>query len=92
MAGPAPRDQENRWKQYLEDERIALFLQNEEFMKELQRNRDFLLALERGGAPGPGGGGALWPRLCGWGGELEWLQPWGSEAAQSWRPRWSWAR
>uniref|UniRef100_A0A8C9NC93 CUE domain containing 1 n=1 Tax=Serinus canaria TaxID=9135 RepID=A0A8C9NC93_SERCA len=35
------------WKQYLEDERIALFLQNEEFMKELQRNRDFLLALER---------------------------------------------
>ncbi|XP_063513236.1 CUE domain-containing protein 1 isoform X4 [Pongo pygmaeus] len=47
MAGPGPRDQESRWKQYLEDERIALFLQNEEFMKELQRNRDFLLALER---------------------------------------------
>uniref|UniRef100_A0A8C5U8Y4 CUE domain-containing protein n=1 Tax=Malurus cyaneus samueli TaxID=2593467 RepID=A0A8C5U8Y4_9PASS len=40
-------EQERRWKQYLEDERIALFLQNEEFMKELQRNRDFLLALER---------------------------------------------
>ncbi|KAI5765783.1 CUEDC1 [Gulo gulo luscus] len=47
VAGPGARDQENRWKQYLEDERIALFLQNEEFMKELQRNRDFLLALER---------------------------------------------
>ncbi|XP_027948803.1 CUE domain-containing protein 1 isoform X5 [Eumetopias jubatus] len=47
VAGPGTRDQENRWKQYLEDERIALFLQNEEFMKELQRNRDFLLALER---------------------------------------------
>ncbi|XP_075417664.1 CUE domain-containing protein 1 [Tenrec ecaudatus] len=46
-AGLGPRDQESRWKQYLEDERIALFLQNEEFMKELQRNRDFLLALER---------------------------------------------
>lgn len=50
---PVPRgqgslEQERRWKQYLEDERIALFLQNEEFMKELQRNRDFLLALERG--------------------------------------------
>ncbi|NWQ89538.1 CUED1 protein, partial [Burhinus bistriatus] len=50
--GIAPRgqgslEQERRWKQYLEDERIALFLQNEEFMKELQRNRDFLLALER---------------------------------------------
>ncbi|XP_019366623.1 PREDICTED: CUE domain-containing protein 1 [Gavialis gangeticus] len=40
-------EQERKWKQYLEDERIALFLQNEEFMKELQRNRDFLLALER---------------------------------------------
>lgn len=48
-AGPGTQDQESRWKQYLEDERIALFLQNEEFMKELQRNRDFLLALERGG-------------------------------------------
>ncbi|XP_066220745.1 CUE domain-containing protein 1 [Saccopteryx leptura] len=46
-AGLGTRDQESRWKQYLEDERIALFLQNEEFMKELQRNRDFLLALER---------------------------------------------
>ncbi|XP_037665381.1 CUE domain-containing protein 1 isoform X2 [Choloepus didactylus] len=45
--GAGTRDQESRWKQYLEDERIALFLQNEEFMKELQRNRDFLLALER---------------------------------------------
>lgn len=68
--GPAACDQDSRWKQYLEDERIALFLQNEEFMKELQRNRDFLLALERGGHPasppkktmiwavasGPGGG------------------------------------
>ncbi|XP_047401779.1 CUE domain-containing protein 1 [Sciurus carolinensis] len=45
VAGPGTQD--SRWKQYLEDERIALFLQNEEFMKELQRNRDFLLALER---------------------------------------------
>ncbi|KAG8588815.1 hypothetical protein GDO81_006110 [Engystomops pustulosus] len=40
-------DQERKLKQYLQDERIALFLQNEEFMRELQRNRDFLLALER---------------------------------------------
>ncbi|XP_069766309.1 CUE domain-containing protein 1b [Narcine bancroftii] len=40
-------DQERKMKQYLEDERIALFLQNEEFMKELQRNREFLLALEK---------------------------------------------
>uniref|UniRef100_A0A8C5NTY1 CUE domain containing 1 n=1 Tax=Jaculus jaculus TaxID=51337 RepID=A0A8C5NTY1_JACJA len=47
VPGPGAHDQDSRWKQYLEDERIALFLQNEEFMKELQRNRDFLLALER---------------------------------------------
>lgn len=47
VPGPGVCDQDSRWKQYLEDERIALFLQNEEFMKELQRNRDFLLALER---------------------------------------------
>ncbi|XP_027003557.1 CUE domain-containing protein 1b [Tachysurus fulvidraco] len=40
-------EQERKLKQYLEDERIALFLQNEEFMKELQRNREFLVALER---------------------------------------------
>ncbi|NXD14901.1 CUED1 protein, partial [Nothocercus nigrocapillus] len=52
--GPGALEQERRWKQYLEDERIALFLQNEEFMKELQRNRDFLLALERG-EPAHGG-------------------------------------
>ncbi|XP_067362684.1 CUE domain-containing protein 1b isoform X2 [Channa argus] len=40
-------EQEKKLKQYLEDERIALFLQNEEFMKELQRNHEFLIALER---------------------------------------------
>ncbi|XP_033968998.1 CUE domain-containing protein 1b isoform X2 [Trematomus bernacchii] len=41
-------EQDKKLKQYLEDERIALFLQNEEFMKELQRNREFLMALEKG--------------------------------------------
>ncbi|XP_013886867.1 CUE domain-containing protein 1b [Austrofundulus limnaeus] len=40
-------EQDDKLKQYLEDERIALFLQNEEFMRELQRNHDFLIALER---------------------------------------------
>ncbi|XP_071191606.1 CUE domain-containing protein 1-like isoform X1 [Salvelinus alpinus] len=40
-------EQERKLKQYLGDERIALFLQNEEFMRELQRNREFLIALER---------------------------------------------
>ncbi|CAF93225.1 unnamed protein product, partial [Tetraodon nigroviridis] len=43
-------EQDRKLKQYLEDERIALFLQNEEFMRELQRNREFLVALERGSA------------------------------------------
>uniref|UniRef100_A0A3P9KDP1 CUE domain containing 1b n=1 Tax=Oryzias latipes TaxID=8090 RepID=A0A3P9KDP1_ORYLA len=45
---PGPVGQDEKLKQYLEDERIALFLQNEEFMRELQRNRDFLMALEKG--------------------------------------------
>ncbi|XP_029484001.1 CUE domain-containing protein 1-like [Oncorhynchus nerka] len=40
-------EQERKLKQYLGDERIALFLQNEEFMRELQRNREFLISLER---------------------------------------------
>ncbi|KAJ7995873.1 hypothetical protein DPEC_G00231230 [Dallia pectoralis] len=40
-------DQEWKLKQYLEDERIALILQNDEFLRELQRNHDFLIALER---------------------------------------------
>ncbi|XP_056323190.1 CUE domain-containing protein 1a isoform X5 [Danio aesculapii] len=46
--GVWPSEQDRKLKQYLEDERIALFLQNQEFMKELQRNRDFLIALEIG--------------------------------------------
>uniref|UniRef100_A0A1A8KCP4 CUE domain containing 1b n=1 Tax=Nothobranchius kuhntae TaxID=321403 RepID=A0A1A8KCP4_NOTKU len=44
---PEAVERDHKLKQYLEDERIALFLQNEEFMKELQRNHDFLVALER---------------------------------------------
>ncbi|XP_041751327.1 CUE domain-containing protein 1-like isoform X2 [Coregonus clupeaformis] len=51
-------DQERKLKQFLEDERIALFLQNEEFMKELQRNREFLIALERGDNYASGSGEA----------------------------------
>ena len=34
--------------QYLADERVALFLQNDEFMHELRANRDFMAALQRG--------------------------------------------
>lgn len=34
--------------QYLEDERIALFLQNKEFFQELKDNKEFLSTLERG--------------------------------------------
>lgn len=33
--------------QYLEDERIAIFLQNEEFVQELRRNKEFMTTLER---------------------------------------------
>ncbi|NXA50855.1 CUED1 protein, partial [Nothocercus julius] len=62
--GPGALEQERRWKQYLEDERIALFLQNEEFMKELQRNRDFLLALERGELVHGRDGGGSSGRAC----------------------------
>merc|ERR1719219_2064762 len=35
-----------RKQQYLEDERIALMLQNEEFMAELQKDSEFMSALE----------------------------------------------
>uniref|UniRef100_A0A914UUS7 CUE domain-containing protein n=1 Tax=Plectus sambesii TaxID=2011161 RepID=A0A914UUS7_9BILA len=48
---------ENEWKRqlaedpelirYLEDQRIALLLQNREFMRDLRRNRDFMNTLER---------------------------------------------
>lgn len=54
---PGATERDKKLKQYLEDERIALFLQNEEFMRELQRNREFLMALERGTAVLGGGGG-----------------------------------
>ncbi|KAJ8266376.1 hypothetical protein GJAV_G00129710 [Gymnothorax javanicus] len=57
----AGTEQERKLKQYLEDERIALFLQNEEFMKELQRNREFLIALERGEHCASGSGEACIP-------------------------------
>ena len=32
--------------QFLEDERVAIFLQNEEFVRELRRNKDFMSTLE----------------------------------------------
>lgn len=35
-------------KRFLEDERLAIFLQNEEFMRELRHNKDFMISLERG--------------------------------------------
>ena len=41
-------EQERKLRWYLEDEHVALLLQNHEFMRELQHNRDFLIALERG--------------------------------------------
>jgi hypothetical protein len=48
--------------QYLEDERIAIFLQNEEFLQELRRDKDFMSTLEldrlREVPDGPPTGGA----------------------------------
>ena len=34
--------------QYLEDERLAIMLQNSEFLQELRGNEDFMQTLERG--------------------------------------------
>lgn len=34
--------------QYLEDERLAIMLQNSEFLEELRRNEDFMKTLEKG--------------------------------------------
>ena len=48
--------------QFLEDERVAIFLQNEEFVRELRRNKDFMSTLEldtsdgNGASLGPSGG------------------------------------
>lgn len=39
---------EKELDQFHEDEKLAMFLQNEEFMRELRRNEDFVLSLERG--------------------------------------------
>lgn len=33
------------FSQFLEDERVAIFLQNEEFVHELRRNKDFMSTL-----------------------------------------------
>lgn len=44
--------------QFLEDERFAILLQNEEFVRELRLNRDFMSTLsEESGIGGSGPGG-----------------------------------
>ena len=42
------KNAESELKQFLEDERLAIFLQNEEFMRELRHNKDFMMSLEQG--------------------------------------------
>ncbi|XP_065663632.1 CUE domain-containing protein 1 isoform X2 [Hydra vulgaris] len=37
---------EDELERFLEDEKLAMFLQNEEFIRELRRNKDFLTSLE----------------------------------------------
>ncbi|XP_046876669.1 CUE domain-containing protein 1-like [Hypomesus transpacificus] len=54
-------EQERKLRWYLEDEHVALLLQNHEFMRELQHNRDFLIALERGDDRVSGSGEACTP-------------------------------
>lgn len=42
------RDNDRKHEQFLEDEKLAQVLQNEEFVRELTRNTDFMMSLERG--------------------------------------------
>jgi len=35
-------------ERFLEDEKLAMVLQNEEFIRELRHNRDFMSSLEKG--------------------------------------------
>lgn len=43
------RRSDREHEQVLEDEKLAKFLQNEEFVRELKHDRDFMMSLERGG-------------------------------------------
>lgn len=43
------RRSDKEYEQFLEDEKLAKFLQNEEFVRELKHDRDFMMSLERGG-------------------------------------------
>lgn len=47
----AVRKNDKQSQQRLEDERIALLLQNEVFLEELRRNPDFISSLDRGICP-----------------------------------------
>ena len=42
-------DMDPEMSQYLEDERLAIMLQNSEFLQELRGNDDFMQTLQRGG-------------------------------------------
>lgn len=48
LAREAVGESDAELAQYLKDERIALFLQNDEFMNELRTNREFMTALQEG--------------------------------------------
>ena len=46
---PAPRQRNiDEQAQYIEDRKVALMLQNEEFLRELRRNEQFLQELSKG--------------------------------------------
>lgn len=48
LAREAVGESDAELAQYLKDERIALFLQNDEFINELRTNREFMTALQEG--------------------------------------------
>ena len=48
LSGTGDSMDDKELEQFLEDEKLAMVLQNEEFMRELRHNQDFMLSLEKG--------------------------------------------
>ena len=48
LAGSGDSMNDRELERFLEDEKLAMVLQNQEFMRELRHNKDFMLSLEKG--------------------------------------------
>ena len=48
LSGDGDSMDDKELERFLEDEKLAMVLQNEEFMRELRHNKDFMLSLEKG--------------------------------------------